>query len=333
MPGRKYSSASANYRYGFNGKENDNEVKGEGNQQDYGMRIYDPRLVRFLSVDPITNQYPELTPYQFSSNSPIQNIDLDGLEGSWAGMGQHIPSDQWSNFHKGYNKAFSKGALTTAIVAADIFVTKGWLSRIAMGSQVLGAFEHNRAKNPELKATQDNRSKEALSNAFIAFGVGKLIGGAINIFRGPVKEEINYLFRGTTEGYPGSNATQRLSITPTSSDPAVATIFSIAAAKNGSGIVQIALPSNLGNVNYTANVLKSIEKEIGVGLSPVEFTSKANLTLTTNEAVDILKGMGIKLPTKINLDEISNTLKSVPKMSEKQIDAFYKKAIEVKKSN
>jgi len=38
MPGRKYSG-SPGYRYGFNGKENDNEVKGEGNQQDYGLRI------------------------------------------------------------------------------------------------------------------------------------------------------------------------------------------------------------------------------------------------------------------------------------------------------
>jgi RHS repeat-associated protein len=68
------------YRYGFNGKENDNEVKGSGNQQDYGMRIYDPRLGRFLSVDPLTKEYPELTPFQFASNTPIQAIDLDGLE-------------------------------------------------------------------------------------------------------------------------------------------------------------------------------------------------------------------------------------------------------------
>lgn len=68
------------YRYGFNGKENDNEVKGEGNQQDYGMRIYDPRVGRFLSIDPITKDYPELTPYQFASNRPIEGIDLDGLE-------------------------------------------------------------------------------------------------------------------------------------------------------------------------------------------------------------------------------------------------------------
>lgn len=79
MPGRKYSASSL-YRYGFNGKENDNEVKGEGNQQDCGMRIYDPRLVRFLSVDPLTKKYPELTPYQFASNSPIAGIDEDGLE-------------------------------------------------------------------------------------------------------------------------------------------------------------------------------------------------------------------------------------------------------------
>jgi RHS repeat-associated protein len=66
--------------YGFNGKENDNEVKGEGNQQDYGMRIYDNRLGRFLSVDPITKTYPMLTPYQFASNTPIYAIDFDGLE-------------------------------------------------------------------------------------------------------------------------------------------------------------------------------------------------------------------------------------------------------------
>jgi len=79
MPGRKFTAGSQ-YRYGFNGKENDNEVKGEGNQQDYGMRIYDPRLGRFQSVDPITKEYPELTPYQFASNIPIYGIDRDGLE-------------------------------------------------------------------------------------------------------------------------------------------------------------------------------------------------------------------------------------------------------------
>jgi RHS repeat-associated protein len=78
MPGRTFSSSS--YRYGFNGKEQDPEVKGSGTQYDYGFRIYDPRLGRFLSVDPLTRGYPMLTPYQFASNRPIDGIDLDGLE-------------------------------------------------------------------------------------------------------------------------------------------------------------------------------------------------------------------------------------------------------------
>ncbi|HEY8402014.1 MAG TPA: RHS repeat-associated core domain-containing protein, partial [Cytophagaceae bacterium] len=49
-------------------------------QQDYGMRIYDPRLGRFLSVDPLTKNFPHYTPYQFAGNNPILNIDLDGAE-------------------------------------------------------------------------------------------------------------------------------------------------------------------------------------------------------------------------------------------------------------
>ena len=77
MPGRKYNAGSG-YRYGFNGKENDKDA-GEG-IQDYGMRIYDARLGKFLSVDPLTKTYPFLTPYAFAENDVIRCIDLDGLE-------------------------------------------------------------------------------------------------------------------------------------------------------------------------------------------------------------------------------------------------------------
>lgn len=69
-----------NYRFGFNGQEKDNEAKGLGNSLDFGARIYDSRLGRWLSVDPLTSKFPMLSPYQFASNTPIQAIDLDGLE-------------------------------------------------------------------------------------------------------------------------------------------------------------------------------------------------------------------------------------------------------------
>ena len=69
-----------NYKWGFNGKENDREVLSGGRFQDYGFRAYRPDLGRFFAVDPLKGDYPELTTYQFASNTPIQAIDLDGLE-------------------------------------------------------------------------------------------------------------------------------------------------------------------------------------------------------------------------------------------------------------
>ncbi|MBZ0194257.1 MAG: CHAP domain-containing protein, partial [Deltaproteobacteria bacterium] len=77
--GGRNSSADDAHRYGFNGKENDNEVKGEGVQQDYGFRIYDARVARFSSVDPLTKSYPSWSPYSFSVNSPVQFVDVFGL--------------------------------------------------------------------------------------------------------------------------------------------------------------------------------------------------------------------------------------------------------------
>ena len=69
-----------NYRYEFNGKESDTETYGESNIYDYGFRIYNPRLGKFLSVDPLMSEYPFYTPYQFAGNLPIWKIDIDGLE-------------------------------------------------------------------------------------------------------------------------------------------------------------------------------------------------------------------------------------------------------------
>jgi RHS repeat-associated protein len=95
MPGRSFSSGS--YRYGFNGKESDDEVSGTGNQYDYGFRIYNPRIGKFLSVDPLTASYPWYTPYQFAGNMPIVAIDIEGLEEYWVVARSFIPQPKLSN--------------------------------------------------------------------------------------------------------------------------------------------------------------------------------------------------------------------------------------------
>jgi RHS repeat-associated protein len=79
MPGRKYENGTS-YRYGFNGKEEDNEISGDGNKLDFGSRIFDSRLVRWLSTDPLQAKYPFASPYNFVLNNPISFIDPDGKD-------------------------------------------------------------------------------------------------------------------------------------------------------------------------------------------------------------------------------------------------------------
>ena len=76
MPGRSFNSTE--YRYGFNGKEKDDEIKGSGNSLDFGARIYDPRIGRFLSVDPQFMKGPEYSTYNFAFNNPLSFVDEDG---------------------------------------------------------------------------------------------------------------------------------------------------------------------------------------------------------------------------------------------------------------
>jgi RHS repeat-associated protein len=117
VPNRHGSSES--YRYGFNGKEKDDEVKGEGLHLDYGFRIYDPRIGRFLSQDPLFKSYPWYTPYQFAGNKPVAFIDLDGLEeANVQVIGKYrdgsvllrvTRSDKPSNSNKGKGVSFNYG--------------------------------------------------------------------------------------------------------------------------------------------------------------------------------------------------------------------------------
>nr|WP_321234634.1 RHS repeat-associated core domain-containing protein [uncultured Psychroserpens sp.] len=72
--------ASDDYRYGFQGQEKDDEIKGEGNSINFKFRMHDPRVGRFLSLDPLAPQYPHNSPYVFAENRVIDGIELEGLE-------------------------------------------------------------------------------------------------------------------------------------------------------------------------------------------------------------------------------------------------------------
>lgn len=76
------------YRFGFNGVERDDEVVGAGNMYAFEYRIHDARLGRFLSIDPLTKEFPWNTPYSFAESSPILFIDNLGLSKSTRYVGE-----------------------------------------------------------------------------------------------------------------------------------------------------------------------------------------------------------------------------------------------------
>jgi RHS repeat-associated protein len=69
------TSAGETARLGFIGQEQDIE-HGYFNM---GARYYDPEIGRFLSVDPLFEQFAEQTPYNYCFNSPLINSDASGL--------------------------------------------------------------------------------------------------------------------------------------------------------------------------------------------------------------------------------------------------------------
>lgn len=92
MPGRKYNGGD--YRFGFNGKENDNEIKGDGNSVDFGTRMYDPRLGKFKSLDPLFKDNPSKSNYMYAGDIPLYLIDVNGEF--------KYPADKEAHYRKTY---------------------------------------------------------------------------------------------------------------------------------------------------------------------------------------------------------------------------------------
>jgi RHS repeat-associated protein len=162
--------------HSFNGKENDNEVySGTGTFQDYGMRMYDTRVARFISVDPITREYPELTPFQFASNTPINSIDLDGKESK--------TSYSWS-VEQAKNVILITKGMETVLCAffSAMFVPADAIS-----------YDHyaGNTKDPALKKEYQEKAKaayaETLINGLIGYGIGKIAGTVGNFISKYVK--------------------------------------------------------------------------------------------------------------------------------------------------
>ena len=92
------------YRYGFNGMEADDEFKGAKNHYTTEWRQYDPRLGRFMSIDPAMSKFVGWSPYHFSMNSPLVMRDPKGddpTKEEAAAMSAHVYGDKKDGILKG----------------------------------------------------------------------------------------------------------------------------------------------------------------------------------------------------------------------------------------
>ena len=74
--GGVFSSTGDAQPYKYNGKELDR--KGGLDWYDYGARMYDAALGRFMKTDRFSEKYVSLSPYQYGANNPVNNIDVNG---------------------------------------------------------------------------------------------------------------------------------------------------------------------------------------------------------------------------------------------------------------
>jgi len=112
----------------YNGKELDTDFGL--NWYHYGFRMYDPAIARFTGVDPISDQFPELSTYNYASNKPINSIDLHGLQAWEVNQSRRrgevrTPSKKSEKDWLGSAIGYTLGALSAATAAGGAVVKWG----------------------------------------------------------------------------------------------------------------------------------------------------------------------------------------------------------------
>ena len=67
-------------RWRYSGKEEQKALDAALPLIDYGARMYDPTIVRWMSVDPMAEKYYHMAPYAYCAGNPVNKVDPSGSD-------------------------------------------------------------------------------------------------------------------------------------------------------------------------------------------------------------------------------------------------------------
>ncbi len=338
LPNRSGSVGS--YRYGFQGQEKDDEVKGEVNSFNYKYRMHDPRVGRFFAVDPLAKSYPWNSPYAFSENRVIDGIELEGLEFSPYKTGMAFRSNRIAELEaQGDPAKLAELRRDKLIAGTFVFSALFAPAAVVYGPPALaGASSSATYYTGSTISWLSNPANQELVYQGGALVSGMVMGDALpeGVFPNSGMDEegqiLNRLFRGTFGGNLGGAASQAAKVTHTSTNPLVSLLYAIEGKTRSGmeGILEIMSPEKIKTLEtYVDDFSLPHDFEVFVKLSAEEFSNQASFKISVDKAKSIFKELGIEnIPSNIFGSESLNTyIKELgPQMSEDLIQQFYDKA-------
>ena len=156
--------------YKYNGKELD-RTNGL-NWYDYGARMYDPALCRFLTMDPLAEKYYGISPYAYCGNNPVRFVDPDGCK-IVDPQGNEITyqNGQWSSNATESVKIVGNAMMRNdvgksqfqAMIAADFPITINVLSHDSNNMGRLGVTRITKGERQSEHGTESYIAKAAIT--------------------------------------------------------------------------------------------------------------------------------------------------------------------------